>query len=221
MGPVEGITDPELVAVIAYLREGAPSVAGRASPPPLPPGPVVASGGAARPAAPPRAAGAAQYGGTGGNGGNDPYPAGIHELPPVRYVSEYGVMATATAPPYSTLTAYDLNRGTIKWRVLTGDDPGTISRGGPRNTGGVLLRTGIVATSAGLVFLAGSDGRVRAYDADNGRVLWVGGLSGASRGSPVLYEARGRQYLLVSASAPNDTPPNRPRGWIAFALGPH
>ncbi len=132
-----------------------------------------------------------------------------------------GVMATATAPPYSTLTAYDLNSGTIKWRVTTGDDPATISRGGPHDTGGVLLRTGIVATSTGLVFLAGSDGRVRAYDAATGRVLWVGSLSGASRGSPVLYEVRGRQYLLVSSSAPNDAPPNRPRGWIAFALGPH
>jgi quinoprotein glucose dehydrogenase len=166
-------------------------------------------------------AGARQYGGNGGNGGNEPYPDGISGLPPVRYVSEYGVMAAATAPPYSTLTAYDLNLGTIKWRVTTGDDPPTISRGGPHDTGGILLRSGIVATSTGLVFLAGSDGRVRAFDAETGRVLWVGGLSGASRGAPVLYEVRGRQYLLVSSSAPTNAPPNRPRGWIAFALSPH
>jgi quinoprotein glucose dehydrogenase len=221
MGPVEGITEAELLAVIAYLREGAPSQAGRSPVLTLPPGPVVASGGAPRPATPVRVAGALQYGGNGGNGGNEPYPDDIVALPPVRYVSEYGVMTTSTTPPYSTLTAYDLNLGTIKWRVTTGDDPATVSRGGPHDTGGVLLRTGILATSTGLVFLAGSDGRVRAYDADTGRVLWVGTLSGASRGSPVMYEVRGRQYLLVSSSAQNNTPPNRPRGWIAFALSPH
>jgi quinoprotein glucose dehydrogenase len=221
MGPITGVTEAELVAVIAYLREGAPSVAGRGVAPPLPPGPVVASGGAPRAAAPTRVAGAPQYGGNGGNGGNEPYPDGIDGLPPVRYVSEYGVMAAATAPPYSTLTAYDLNSGTVKWRVTTGNDPATISRGGPHDTGGVLLRTGIVATSTGLVFLAGHDGRVRAHDAETGRVLWIGALAGASRGSPVLYNARGRRYLLVSSIAPTNAPPNRPRGWIAFALSPH
>jgi quinoprotein glucose dehydrogenase len=221
MGPVEGITEAELLAVIAYLREGAPSQAGRGSAPALPRGPVVASGGAPRPAAPGRVAGAPQYGGNGGNGGNEPYPDGVIGVPPLRYVSEYGVMAAATTPPYSTLTAYDLNAGTIRWRVTTGDDPATVSRGGPRDTGGVLLRTGILATSTGLVFLAGSDGRIRAYDADTGRVLWAGPLSGASRGAPVLYDVRGRQYLLVSSSAATNAPPNRPRGWIAFALSPH
>jgi quinoprotein glucose dehydrogenase len=221
MGPVEGITEAELLAVIAYLREGAPSQAGRGPVVTLPPGPIVASGGAPRPAAPVRVAGAPQYGGNGGNGGNEPYPDGIVGLPGIRYVSEYGVMATSTAPPYSTLTAYDLNLGTIKWRAPAGDDPATVSRGGPHETGGLLLRTGILATSTGLVFLAGSDGRIRAYDADTGRVLWAGALSGASRGSPVLYEVRGRQYLLVSSSAPANSPTNRPRGWIAFALSPH
>ena len=221
MGPVEGITEAEIAAVTAYLREGAPSQVGRSPAPALPPGPVVASGGAPRPVAPTRIAGAPQYGGNGGNGGNDPYPDDAAGVPPVRYVSEYGVMATATAPPYSTLTAYDLNLGTIKWRVTTGDDPATISRGGPRDTGGILLRTGIVATSTGLVFLAGGDGRIRAFDAETGRVLWAGTLSGASRGAPVLYDVRGRQFLLVSSSAPTNAPPTRPRGWIAFALSPH
>jgi hypothetical protein len=45
-------------------------------------------------------------------------------------------------------------------------------------------------------------------------------LSGASRGAPVFYQVRGREYLLVSSSAPNNLPSYRPRGWIAFALSP-
>ena len=47
---------------------------------------------------------------------------------------------------------------------------------------------------------AGNDGKLRAYDEDSGRVLWTGTLPGASRGVPVMYEAKGRQYLVVVAS---------------------
>jgi quinoprotein glucose dehydrogenase len=180
----------------------------------------VASGGAPRPATPLPIAGAPQYGTNGGNGGNIPYPADV-PVPSVRYVSEYGVMATATAPPYSTLTAYDLNTASIKWQVPAGDDPATLSRGGPRGTGGVLLRTGILVTRTGLVFLAGSDGRVRAFHGDTGQVLWTGVLSGSSRGAPALYDVGGRQYLLVSSTVPTNADPKMVRGLIAFALSPH
>ena len=122
MRPVTGITPQDLTAVIGYLanpagrggRGGGGGDGGR----PLPPGPVVGSGGMMRfverpkPWVPP-----ATYGGIGGNGGNIAYPPEVEDVPPVRYVSEYGVMASATKPPYTTLTAYDLNTGTIKWQV--------------------------------------------------------------------------------------------------------
>src|SRR5262249_6019580 len=109
MPPVSSMTAEDLTAVIAYLAT--PLQGGRRAVvfgPPPPPGPVVASGGAPLPVLripqePPRS-----YGGIGGNGGNIPYPEGI-DVPPVRYVSEYGVLASATKPPYTTLTAYDLN----------------------------------------------------------------------------------------------------------------
>jgi len=38
------------------------------------------------------------YGGVGGTGGNIAYPDGV-AVPPVRFVTEYGVMASATKPP--------------------------------------------------------------------------------------------------------------------------
>src|SRR6185295_16639139 len=34
----------------------------------------------------------------------------------------FGLFATIVNPPYTTLTAYDLNRGTIKWQIGLGDD---------------------------------------------------------------------------------------------------
>ena len=91
---------------------------------PLPPGPVVASGGAPRPPLPPRYGGPF-YPGVGGTAGNMPWPEDVEAAKlPTRYQSGYNVMATSTKPPYTTITAYDLNTGEIKWQVPNGDDPG-------------------------------------------------------------------------------------------------
>ena len=129
------------------------------------------------------------YAGIGGTGGNIPYPDDV-QAPPVRYVTEYGVMAAATKPPYTTLTVYDLNTGTIKWQVPIGDDPTTIARGGPSNTGGLGARNGMIVTKAGMVFVAGGDGKVRAYDEESGHVLWTGALPGSSSGIRVVAACR-------------------------------
>jgi len=218
MEPVAGMTTDQVTAVVAYLRNGAPSTSGRTPAPSYPPGPVVASGGAPRPDAPTAIAGAVQYGTNGGNGGNTPYPIDAGEVPPVRYVTEYGVMASVTTPPYSTLTAYDLNTGTIKWRASTGDDPATLAKGGPSGTGGLMLRTGIMPTASGVVFLVGGDNAVRAFDQETGRVLWATKIPGPSRGLPAMYESAGRQFLLVSSVPSGTATVVGPRGWIAFAL---
>jgi quinoprotein glucose dehydrogenase len=190
----------------------------------------VASGGAPRPQLPARGSGPF-FPGVGGNAGNLPYPdevAGV--VPKERYMSEYAVMAAATKPPYTTLTAYNMNTGEIMWQVPTGDHPPTIAAGGPRNTGGLALRTGIMPTKAGLVFLAGGDGKLRAYEEETGKILWEGDFAGTSRGVPVMYESRGRQYLVITAvqggftpgvpgAAPGtELPAGTPIGHIAFAL---
>ena len=228
MRPVSNITDAELTAVLAYLTNPNPG-GGRAGPMlgPLPPGPVVASGGVRLPPRIPATEPAPTYGGIGGTGGNIPYPPDV-DVPPVRYVTEYGVMASATKPPYTTLTAYDLNTGTIKWQVPIGDDLATMAAGGPANTGGLGARNGLVATKAGIVFVAGGDRKVRAYDEDNGHVLWTGTLPGSASGIPVSYEAKGRQYVVISSmpggggrrGAATAMSPETPRGYIAFALPP-
>src|SRR4030095_10483783 len=127
--------------------------------------------------------------------------------------------------------AYDLNTGELKWQVPTGDHAPTIAAGGPTNTGGLALRTGIMPTRTGLVFLAGGDGKLRAYDEDTGKVLWTGSFAGTSRGVPVMYESKGRQYLVITATqtsafpgappqsgAPAPLAEGAPIGLIAFAL---
>jgi quinoprotein glucose dehydrogenase len=229
----------QLTALLSYLAN--PSGRGFGAGPgrgaaasAFPPGPVVASGGVKTPDQPsPFGAAAAGpvYPGNGANGGNAAYPDDV-DVPPQRFVSEWGVQAAATKPPYSTLVAYDLNTGTIKWQTPVGDDPQTLAAGGPSNTGSPMMRNGIIATKAGLVFIAGNGGKMRAYEEETGKVLWMGPLPGPSRGVPVMYEMNGRQYLVVAATpasapqgqrgqAPAPAPPidpSTPRGFIAFAL---
>ncbi len=98
-----------------------------------------------------------------------------------------------------------------------------------------MARTGIITTASGLLFHAGLDSKLRAYDAETGTVLWTGDLPAGSRGVPAMYEVNGKQYLLVSATqgagdrggpspalaaAPGaaSAPPAFRRAYVAFAL---
>jgi quinoprotein glucose dehydrogenase len=222
MRPVPGLSGDQLSSLIAFLQLTNPSRSASrgAGAAPLPPGPVVASGGAPRPPLPARGVGA-YYPGVGGNAGNYGYPPDV-DVPPTRYMSEYGVHASATKPPYTTITAYDLNTGDIRWQVPNGDHAPTMAAGGPSNTGGLGARNGLVATGAGLVFHAGGDGKFRAYDEDTGKVLWTGTFTGNAPGVPASYESRGRQFVVMIAGpgggSGDGAPAETPSGMVAFAL---
>ncbi|HEV2273992.1 MAG TPA: PQQ-binding-like beta-propeller repeat protein [Acidobacteriaceae bacterium] len=123
--------------------------------------------------------------------------------------------------------AYDLNAGTIRWKAPLGEDPVAANEGG-RDTG--ILRGGerrsIVVTSTGLLFVNTKDSKIRAYDADNGKVLWSAALPAGTEGIPAMYEVRGRQYLVVPAASPQATGRQAygssnqisGRAYVAFAL---
>ncbi len=225
--PPHPLPPAEMDALVAFLANPA-SAAGRgdggrgrgaAAASLAPPGPVVARGGAPGAGSPPARGG-------GGMAGPE-YPAGV-DAPTVRYYTDYGMQNTLVKPPYSTLTAYDLNTGTIKWQVPAGgDDPRAVAEGGT-NTGFPMARTGIITTPTGLLFHAGLDRKLRVYDAETGRVIWTGDLPGGSVGIPAMYEVNGKQYVLVSATQGagrgNASPAGAPaaaeptRAYVAFAL---
>jgi len=127
--------------------------------------------------------------------------------PPVRYSGSFSAGwytsngLPATGPPWTQLVAYDLNEGTIKWRVPDGHAPGLAEKG-VMNTGTVRPRNGPVVTAGGLVFVANSQDRMlRAYDKDVGRVLWEHELEANPEGIPAVYELGGRQYIVFAAGA--------------------
>ena len=145
MPPNNDLNQTELAALVAFLAspDAASASRGRGGGPgaaPAPGGPVVASGGAA-------AGRVIPPGRAGGMIGPD-YPPGV-QVPEVRMYTGYGMNNTIVKPPYSTLTAYDLNTGTIKWQVPAGGDDARAIAAGAKETGFISQRTGIVTTSAG------------------------------------------------------------------------
>jgi len=160
-----------------------------------------------------------------------PYPSGV-TVPITRYfiAPGYGLgFPHIISPPWSTITAYDLNTGKIKWAIPLGRDMELSAQGVKENTG--LLnsnRNGMIVTSTGLIFCTAKDGKVYALDADTGKELWAGKLPAGTEGLPSLYQSKGKHYLVVPATMPLrwgrmeapaqlETPASQ-RGYVVFSL---
>ena len=154
---------------------------------------------------------------------------------PVRYTSPYDFMLspsngmTAIGPPWSEITAYDLNTGEIKWRVPHGGVTAPPELGIKADSGSHMPRGGPLVTAGGLVFVAtASDRTVRAYDRDSGKVVWTKDLPTGSEGVPATYEVGGRQFIVFPVAAGaglfparfgGPAPAARGGGWSAAAGG--
>jgi quinoprotein glucose dehydrogenase len=121
---------------------------------------------------------------------------------PYEFMNQNSLNMSAVGPPWSEMTAYDLNTGAITWRIPTGTVLGPPELGISPNTGSHFPRSGPLVTAGGLVFFAtGSDRRFRAYDRANGQEVWSMELLAASEGMPATYEIDGRQFIAVPVAA--------------------
>jgi quinoprotein glucose dehydrogenase len=105
----------------------------------------------------------------------------------------------AVKPPWGTLTAIDLNRGTIAWTTPLGQPPGL-----PPAADGTLLGTenygGVIVTAGGLLFVAATkDEKFRAFDKATGAPLWETALPAGGYASPATYSVGGRQFVVIAA----------------------
>ena len=124
----------------------------------------------------------------------------------------------ATAPPWGTLNAINLNTGEYAWKVPLGEYP-ELARQGLRNTGSENYG-GPVVTAGGLVFIAATnhDRKIRAFDKATGALLWEATMPSAGNATPAVYEASGRQYVVVAAGGGKSRTGGPGGLYVAFAL---
>jgi quinoprotein glucose dehydrogenase len=124
----------------------------------------------------------------------------------------------ATAPPWGTLNAINLNTGEYAWKIPLGEYPELVARGmkdtGSENYGGPIV------TAGGLVFIAATnmDRKFRAFDKDTGKLLWETVLPSSGNATPATYEVNGRQYVVISATGGKAPAGGTAAVYVAFAL---
>jgi quinoprotein glucose dehydrogenase len=112
-------------------------------------------------------------------------------------------------PPYGHLTAIDLNRGEIAWRVPIGDMASV--REHPALKGvplperlGAPGAPGAIVTAGGLVFVGGGDAALNAVDALTGDLVWRMPLGRRSTATPMTYRSGGRQFVVIATGSGED-----------------
>ena len=102
----------------------------------------------------------------------------------------FGLFPTIIKPPYTTLTAYDLNSGTIAWQKGLGDDLRLLPLGITGTGSAATVKGGMIVTGTGLLFATAADRKVHVYDSGNGTELTTLPLGGPTSGQPVDVRAR-------------------------------
>lgn len=100
--------------------------------------------------------------------------------------------------PWGTLTALNLNQGTMLWQVALGTYPELERRGFPPT--GTFNIGGPIVTAGGLVFIGATmDERFRAFDKDSGDNLWEFQLDAGAYATPATYSCNGKQWIAIAA----------------------
>lgn len=139
-------------------------------------------------------------------------PYGVTRMP---FVSPDGT--PCTPPPWGSLVAVSLRDGSIRWTRPLGTVPWLSNVPGSNQWGSIVFG-GPLVTAGGIVFVAASqDDKFRAFDIDDGTLLWEYKLPAGGQASPMTYSFQGKQYILIAAGGRSGI--GSPGDWlVAFAL---
>jgi quinoprotein glucose dehydrogenase len=115
-------------------------------------------------------------------------------------------------PPYSRITALDLNKGEFAWVVPLGSTPAQVSQHPALkdmnlpNTGGINLHATLLVTKTLLIAGEGWGGThvVRAYDKKTGDVLAEVSIPSMMGSMPMTYMVNGKQYIAFTVGTPTE-----------------
>lgn len=151
---------------------------------------------------------------TGGSGSSTSAPS----APPVSEQLSAGLTVQGLPlikPPYSRITAIDLDRGEFRWQVPFGATPDNIRNhpalkglnlpplGRPGNNSGTMVtRTLLVAgeSNFGPTPSGARGAMLRAFDKATGREVGAVYLPAPQSGSPMTYMLNGKQFIVVAIS---------------------
>ncbi len=123
-------------------------------------------------------------------------------------------------PPWGMLHAIDMRDGSLLWEVPLGTTADLVwfsdwilGNSGTPNFGGPAV------TAGGVVFIgAAMDNYLRAFDAKNGAELWKGRLPAGGQATPMVYEWRGKEYVVIAAGGHSRSTTTLGDSVVAFAL---
>jgi quinoprotein glucose dehydrogenase len=134
-------------------------------------------------------------------------------------------------PPYGSITAINVDKGEISWKVAHGETPDYI-RNSPALKGVTVPRTGAATYNIGTLVtkhlvIAGEGiltttpdhprgAMLRAYDQANGKEVGAVFMPAPQSGNPMTYMVNGKQYIIVAVSGGNYS-----GEYIAYTLPSH
>jgi quinoprotein glucose dehydrogenase len=124
-------------------------------------------------------------------------------------------------PPYSRITAVDLDTGEFAWVAPVGTTPARVSQNPALkgislpNTGGIGLQATLLVTRTLLIAGEGWGGEpvIRAYDKNTGAVVGELTIPGMMGSMPMTYMVNGKQYIAFTTGTATEA-----AGVVALAL---
>nr|WP_084407037.1 PQQ-binding-like beta-propeller repeat protein [Pedobacter panaciterrae] len=122
----------------------------------------------------------------------------------------------AISPPWGTLNAIDLKTGKYVWKIPFGEFEELKKKGIP--TTGRENYGGPVVTSGGLIFIgATADGKFRAINKKNGKILFETDLPASGVATPAVYQVDGKQFVVIACGG-SKWGGKSSDAYVAFAL---
>jgi quinoprotein glucose dehydrogenase len=124
-------------------------------------------------------------------------------------------------PPWGTLSAVDMQDGTIKWQIPLGTIEDAAPAIVPNFEYGVPGVGGPMVTAGGLIFIgAAIDDYIRAFNLHSGEKLWEQRLPAGGQATPMSYylEETDKQYIVIAAGGHSNMGTTRGDYVVAYTL---